>query len=180
MQFSFFINGSHNIVLDYLAFYGTYIGDGVFAILLSILILFYDKKMGISLLAAYLISSGLAQALKHLIFSNFNRPYFFVDHKETIHHVLGLIPHLYNSFPSGHTTTAFMLFGMLSFRYGKIWLFLPIGLLVAYSRIYLFQHFLIDVVVGSALGLTSATLVYFYFIEQNFSAKILSLFEHKK
>jgi membrane-associated phospholipid phosphatase len=38
------------------------------------------------------------------------------------------------------------------------------ALLVGYSRLYLSQHFAIDVVVGSAIGTVSAMLSYYWFI----------------
>ena len=68
------------------------------------------------------------------------------------------------SFPSGHTTSAFNLFSLLA-------VFLPIkrqkwGLVLAcmaiatgFSRIFLVQHFLGDVLAGAALGLLLAWLV---------------------
>jgi len=61
----------------------------------------------------------------------------------------------YNSFPSGHTVTAFSAAVVLSYvsvnkRYGFIFLLLAIG--VAYSRMYLSQHFFEDVTAGSILG----------------------------
>jgi len=68
-----------------------------------------------------------------------------------------------NSFPSGHSTSAFSLFTILALESSKkrnqIFLLL-MAMSVAFSRIYLLQHFLIDTWAGSFIGLLSATLVY--------------------
>jgi membrane-associated phospholipid phosphatase len=66
---------------------------------------------------------------------------------------------LWNSFPSGHTMAAFGLYAALAF-YAKKWyqafgLFF-LALLVGYSRIYLSQHFLVDVIFGAMLGCLAA------------------------
>lgn len=63
------------------------------------------------------------------------------------------------SFPSGHTFSAFCLFGMLAYalhriRFGKalqLICFL-LAALIGLSRVYLFQHFLKDILFGAALG----------------------------
>lgn len=68
------------------------------------------------------------------------------------------------SFPSGHTMAAFSLYALLSAAAGRrrpntslILAFLPI--LVGFSRIFLVQHFLYDVLAGAAIGLCLALLV---------------------
>jgi membrane-associated phospholipid phosphatase len=65
-----------------------------------------------------------------------------------------------HSFPSGHTASAFALATILSFSVKDNSL-KSIGLLlgaciVGFSRTYLSQHFLVDVTVGSAIGVVSA------------------------
>ncbi len=80
---------------------------------------------------------------------------------EDIHTIGGL-----TSFPSGHTMSAFCLFGFVAFvssNYVKkgFWqfLFLMLAVLVAFSRVYLFQHFLKDVTLGAFLGIALAILL---------------------
>jgi membrane-associated phospholipid phosphatase len=176
LDLTFIINQNHTTWLDYFFYFVTYLGDGIFALLLSITIFFFDKRTALTLLLAYLLSAALAQTLKHFIFNHYNRPYFFIINKEAVHHVLGLIPHSYNSFPSGHTTTAFALYGVLSSRYGNAWLYLLLAALVGYSRMYLFQHFITDVFAGSVLGLLTSMIVYFYFFEKNYAQRVLKFF----
>ena len=62
---------------------------------------------------------------------------------------------LLHSFPSGHTITAFAFFMALTFfTKNRLWqvLCFVLALLVGFSRIYLQQHFAIDVLVGSLVG----------------------------
>ena len=76
--------------------------------------------------------------------------------------------HKNNSFPSGHTTAAFTFITILAIGLKRSWiqLIMPfLGSLVAFSRIYLGKHFLMDVVVGAILGIFIATLS-FYFINK--------------
>lgn len=69
-----------------------------------------------------------------------------------------------NSFPSGHTLSAFALFAFMAFvvpnkKLGGILLFLT-ALLVGISRIYLVQHFLEDVYLGAVIGVLIGVLMY--------------------
>lgn len=71
-----------------------------------------------------------------------------------------------NSFPSGHTLSAFALYGFLAFsaRNKKLMtpLLLSLAVLVALSRVYLLQHFLQDVLMGSVLGVALGVFWYRY------------------
>lgn len=69
------------------------------------------------------------------------------------------------SFPSGHTMSAFALYSLLSLMLGqenKRWglAFSMLAMLVGISRIFLVQHFLIDVLAGAVLGLLLSGLVW--------------------
>ena len=71
--------------------------------------------------------------------------------------------HYAYSFPSGHSTTAFALFFIFGFFVkNKKWqiLFFILALSTAISRMYLLQHFFIDVYFGSILGVLIATIVF--------------------
>ncbi|MFN0016029.1 MAG: phosphatase PAP2 family protein, partial [Saprospiraceae bacterium] len=69
------------------------------------------------------------------------------------------------SFPSGHSMAAFALFGLCAFMIGRRWPLLAFtcawtAMLVGLSRIFLVQHFLVDVLGGTAIGLFVAVLVW--------------------
>ena len=74
---------------------------------------------------------------------------------------------LYNgatSFPSGHTMSAFALYGLMALIFSKnqklgVLLFI-IAFLVGISRVYLVQHFLEDVYLGSIMGTLIAIAIY--------------------
>ena len=73
------------------------------------------------------------------------------------------------SFPSGHTTSVFALAILLALntRDKRISLiYLITAIITGYSRIYLGQHFLTDVLMGSFLGVMTAILVHWIFAER--------------
>ncbi|WP_158605883.1 phosphatase PAP2 family protein [Taibaiella sp. KBW10] len=85
------------------------------------------------------------------------RPAALYEKEAWFHHIPGETLHYGNSFPSGHTAGAFAFFLLLSLLLRKrhwFWAFafLICALLVAYSRIYLAQHFFADVYAGSIEG----------------------------
>jgi len=74
------------------------------------------------------------------------------------------------SFPSGHSISAFVIFGFLSFCYKKYRiLFLSFGGCVAFSRVILSQHFFSDVLIGALLGFGFA--YYFFHTLENKKVK---------
>lgn len=70
-----------------------------------------------------------------------------------------------SSFPSGHTMAGFALFSFLAFcwsarRHGLDFICLLLAISIGLSRIYLVQHFLKDVILGSLLGVCIGAGVY--------------------
>jgi undecaprenyl-diphosphatase len=67
-----------------------------------------------------------------------------------------------SSFPSNHAANAFALATLFSIYYPRMaWVFLAAAALVGYSKIYLTDHYLLDVLAGAALGIGFAWLVAF-------------------
>jgi len=85
--------------------------------------------------------------------------------------------HRHNSFPSGHSSTFFIFFTVCALllihsKWGRnnkksavalSILFLIAAALGAFSRVYLSQHFLLDITVGSFVGVVVTCLVFFFF-----------------
>jgi len=78
-----------------------------------------------------------------------------------LHFVPGVEVHYINSFPSGHSATIFSIAVLVALMIQKrayhVALLL-MAVLVGASRIYLAQHFLIDVASGAAMGFVSVFL----------------------
>ncbi len=148
--------------------YFTHLGDGLFAIILGVVVLFVNIKNGLYLLIAHAISGGTAAILKNYVY-NYDRPHFvfgYYHHDIKLKFVEGVEMVGQNSFPSGHATTAFTIYTCLALltpnKLLKI-LFLLIAVNAAYSRTYLSQHWLIDIYAGSMIGIGVATILYFVF-----------------
>ncbi len=64
-----------------------------------------------------------------------------------------------SSFPSGHAALSFMVFGVLSYRYTelRVWLFI-LASTVAASRVFLGLHYVPDVIAGAFVGYTIGAL----------------------
>lgn len=77
------------------------------------------------------------------------------------------------SFPSGHTMAGFALYTFLALNIGrKNWtgmLFFLLAVTVGLSRVYLVQHFLEDVYMGSVIGVFLA--ICFYYLQNHLGKK---------
>lgn len=158
------LNTDMGAVADQFFKYWTQLGDGAVWVVAAILIIIYRKRYLPLIIAALLISTLITQGTKHLIFPGEPRPTYGLIDMALIHTVPGVELHTVDSFPSGHTGTAFTIFliGCLLIR--KWWI-IPAGFfyaaMVGYSRIYLAQHFPLDVGAGILTGVFTVILSYF-------------------
>jgi membrane-associated phospholipid phosphatase len=161
-----YLTAYHSKFLDNFFIYYTNLGDGFFTVAVILLLLITRRFFyAWQILAAFLISGLLVQVLKNLIYSP--RPMEFFKLKEHIYLIEGVTHTGSSSFPSGHSASAFALATLLALfaRDKKIGcLYLLAAVLVGYSRIYLSQHFPMDVMTGAAIGVLIALLVYFFFM----------------
>lgn len=136
----------------------THVGDGFFTLCIVVFLFFYKKKkQALAILLSFLISGLLVQILKNLIISP--RPKLFFTSGQYSQFIDGVTLSNNSSFPSGHTASAFAIATVLAvIIQNKNWQLpiLIVATLVGYSRIYLAQHFLTDVIVGAFLGIISA------------------------
>jgi len=146
--------------------YYTFVGDWIpYAVVGGLL--FYRYRM-----ALFVLVSQLATGLISIIIKQtWNEPRPILYFKENfpdiqLHQILGEHMHSSHSFPSGHTITAFAFFLALAFftkRPAIHFLYFLLAVLVGYSRVYLSQHFAIDVLAGSFVGVSVTILCKFYF-----------------
>lgn len=147
------LNQDLGSVADFFFQYFTHAGDGIFWVPVALYFIFYKRKLLPLVLSAIILSTLLVQTGKKIIYPNEARPTAAIESTEqnNIHTVKGVTVHSNNSFPSGHTTTAFSLFllGCLLLPYTYFWLIgFTAALLAGYSRVYLAQHFPLDVGAG--------------------------------
>jgi membrane-associated phospholipid phosphatase len=164
-DFELLVNSGHHPFMDTFFYYITYFGDGLILVSIILLIGFRKIYYGFLVLLSFLISTAIVQSLKRSVFSEYPRPSKFFDSLIDIHVVEGLELHSYHSFPSGHASGVFSVFIMLALFVKNKTLaifFFMIAFLTAFSRVYLLQHFLIDIYVGGLMGAITAIMVYYY------------------
>lgn len=140
----------------------TFLGDGFsVAILFPALWFWRSRQAAFSLLFAWLLGTAAVQGLKNTAYQNEARP---IEWFEKVNQTPLIIPEGISmpyrnfSFPSGHTATAFSLWGvLLLFTQGPIWRIACslVPVFVGLSRVVLMQHFPIDVCFGALIGMVS-------------------------
>ena len=153
------INGIHNNFGDFFFKYITHLGDGIIFPVLIIVTLFLKFKWSLYFFTASLLTLLFMYLTKQLLFNGMPRPITFFENLENLYLINGVKVHKSNSFPSGHTTTAFTIFTLLILISKNNYLkftFALLAIIAGFSRIYLSQHFLIDVLAGAILGVSIA------------------------
>src|ERR1043165_7251110 len=156
------INGNHNEFSDRFFTFITYGGDGKIFIPLILITLFVRFGYTLAAVSAWIGHGVLCSLLKRLVFPTMLRPTGSIDN-DLLYFVPGVDVHTNYSFPSGHTATAFcfaILLALLVKRRSVYFVVLVFAMIVAYSRIYLLQHFLIDVVGGAFIGIAVALIAW--------------------
>lgn len=157
-----------NDMIGVLFSYLTHIGDGVFAILLVLILLFFSVRNSMYVLISYAGASLVTTILKNLVYADYYRPHFmfkyFTEDKLRLVDDVEIFSKF--SFPSGHATSAFAVFFCLLFmsknHFLKL-LYFTMACIAAFSRTYLSQHWLVDIYVGSLIGVSFAVVMYFWF-----------------
>jgi membrane-associated phospholipid phosphatase len=181
-----FLNTLHTSGGDFLFRYITNLGDGWMPVILAIAFLFVSLRKSVLVFSSGLLAGILAQFFKRIVFPDIVRPIKYFDGVNELYLVEGVKMHGSFSFPSGHASTIFALCLILSIYIKrdivKSSLFL-LAVIVAYSRVYLSQHFLNDIVAGSVLGCTAAFLMYYAFSNiknKRFDMSLPGLLKQKK
>lgn len=172
-----FLNSYHTPYLDIAFKYITHLGHGVVPIILAVLLLLVRYSWALALGLSSLVMGIVVQGLKRSVFASDHRPaMFFQD--GGLPTIEGIDLMLHHSFPSGHSATALCIFLMLAFFIKQKWatyLLLVLALLIAFSRVYISQHFIQDTIVGGWIGFSMAYLGYIFiahYAETNTNSKL--------
>ena len=143
-----FLNRDFGTIADTVLLGLTYLAEGWMWIPYLIIVGWFFKKDKAIIIYSFAVSTLLTQIPKLLLFPNITRPIASGIAPNLMHTVKGVTVHQLSSFPSGHTATAFTIFLLTIYLFDRTKMIL-IGLLYAmlcgYSRIYLGQHFPMDV-----------------------------------
>jgi len=160
-------NQYYSSVGDALFPYITKLAEGWMIFPVALLLLFVRYRYALYFSVSIVTSSLLAQFLKRVVFADFDRPSRVFAEATNFHWVDGVHLNGAFSFPSGHTTSAFTIFMTITLLMtAKKWhiVLFFLALLIGFSRIYLSQHFFMDVVAGSFIGGTLPLLLFNWFM----------------
>jgi membrane-associated phospholipid phosphatase len=153
------INKYNSPEFDYLFIYWTYLGDGIIWVPLFVYVLLFKREFFVAVLASLIICTLLTHFFKRVVFPGDFRPIVVLGEK--VRTIQGLKINRANSFPSGHTSTAFTLALLMAYIIKSrfmIFFFPVVAFFVGYSRVYLAQHFVTDVFAGMLVGIVSSYL----------------------
>ncbi len=164
------VNQYHTAFFDWFFRHATFMGDGLFVLVPAIILLFFSLRHFVFLACAYLGSGLITQILKRVFFEDMARPGRYLSGEAQLRLVDGVDMLSGRSFPSGHSTSAFALFLCLALisknKTVKITCFV-LACLTAFSRVYLSQHFIMDIYAGSIIGTMSAIGFYYLFYKRD-------------
>ena len=159
-----FVNDHRHPFMDVFFRYFTHLGNATLCVVLFVVFLFIKFAHAIRILLMTVIQALLVYLFKHLWFNNLPRPKVYFSGIVELNFIEGVDIHGYDTFPSGHTVTAFALAMLLSVIYQRqmyaSFLLFMMATLVAFSRVYLMQHFFVDVYIGAILGVLASLLTY--------------------
>ena len=144
--------------------------------LVVLLLLFYRAGWATFLASNLLLSTLIVQPIKHILCAPRPLTWFAENMPDvSLPLVEGVRMNYWISFPSGHTTTFFVLFFSLSIilyaeniKGKKILSFLCFlcASFGAYTRIYLSQHFALDIFAGILIAVCSTLVLYFFLVKR--------------
>jgi membrane-associated phospholipid phosphatase len=166
-EFHLFLNQYHFPFANVFFKYITLLGEGIFIIPLIIAVAFNKFRYAAFIAGAFTFSGMLTQFLKKIIFSEMSRPKLYFDRLDAkLYLIEGVTMNMHFSFPSGHATGAFSTFfalALISKNNLLKFLFFIIAFLVAWSRVYLSQHFFVDIYTGSIIAVVLTFVIFHFF-----------------
>ncbi len=168
------INGFNAPWADTFFAWSTNLADGWVPTCIALCFLFFRWRWFLMLASSAAFSAIIIQVLKHTFFADVDRPSMFMEAMPGLHLVPGVEMLHHNSFPSGHSTCAFSMCFALAVIIGRAgpaagWALLAV--LLAFSRVYLSQHFTEDALAGALIGTATGWCVYRWLYVGSFSRK---------
>ncbi len=182
LELHLMLNTCHTAIADTFFKYYTLLAEWPLYVLALLPVFWKKSRMTLFFAISELSSGAVLQTLKRLFEAD--RPVsVFANYPDvTLPLVQGVDMHHSNSFPSGHASTFFVFFTccalLLAYYYqqranaGKpcsqllitlsMLSLLFLAALGAYSRVYLSQHFMEDICVGSIIGFIVPCLVFYF------------------
>jgi len=161
------LNSMHFNYGDLFFKYLTELGDGLVPVILFIILLMVRFSWALAMGVSGIVMGIFVQGLKRSVFAGDHRPaMFFPD--GSLPNIDGIDLMMHNSFPSGHSATALCVFFLLACFVKQRWttyLFIVLALLIAFSRVYISQHFIEDTIVGGWIGFGIAYLGYITIVD---------------
>lgn len=162
------INAYHSHFWDVFFQIYTHIGEGTFAIIISLLLVLYSIRSFLFSITTTIFTGLLVGLIKRVFFYGEPRPLTLLRENPKLYIIPGFEPNEINSFPSGHSASIFALMLCLCFFIKNEKASVPfffVSLLVCYSRLYLSEHFLIDVLAGATIGILVTSAVGYVFLK---------------
>ena len=141
-----------------------------------VLLLFYRAGWATFLASNLLLSTLIVQPIKHIVHAPRPLTWFAENMSDvTLPLVEGVRMNHWLSFPSGHTTTFFVFFFTLSIilctenikgKYILSFICFLCASFGAYTRIYLSQHFALDIFDGILIAVFSNLILYFFLVKK--------------
>lgn len=166
-QILIFVNSLHTLFLDFLMYHLTRIPELAIVLFTFVLSFLFEKRIFLAVIISFLIASLIIFSLKFMVFSDIKRPLEWISKNAHIqlHFNPNIKLHLNSSFPSGHTFAAFCSMTCLALITKNGWLqffFFLAAFAMGISRVYVLQHYFLDVFFGAQIGFWVAFLVHFY------------------
>ncbi len=173
------LNKSFSPLFDAFFKYFSKIGPLIFIVVTLFFIIKKETfKSLLILFSAYGLNFIIGTFVKRNFFKHVHRPTYYFEQKGIdLHLIDGVSSQIPYTFPSGHTAETFllMLFICMVSKSKLIQIIAVIlAITMAFSRVYLSKHFLIDTIGGALLGTFVLTLMYYIFQNRN------SVFLNKK
>jgi membrane-associated phospholipid phosphatase len=161
------LNALHSKTLDGIFKTTNAFAETACIVLVTVLLILFKKYGKALFIALSVIVAGMvAQFFKRMMFADMPRPSKFYEGIQELIMVPGVEVHGSYSFPSGHTASAFALFASIAllnkYKWAQYVLFV-LALSTGVARMYLNQHFYMDVYAGAMIGSFTALGLYIVF-----------------